>query len=100
MGDDIQPFPLIVEAQCRATAQARHLCFSKYCLEAKIKAVGTVWFPLIHDPNGKTEGEGKEGYVLQTQPSKQGFSSAPSKERRYKHVWKWDKTLNKEAESL
>lgn len=70
MEDDIQQFPLIEEAQCRAKAQARHLYFSICCLESKIKAIGTFWISLIHHPNGKTEGEGKEGYVLQTQPSK------------------------------
>lgn len=91
MGDDLQPLLLIMEAQCRATAQARHLNISIYCLEAKIKAIGTFWFLLIHQPKGKTEGEGKEEYVLQTQPSKQGFYSPPSGKKRYKQVWKQDK---------
>lgn len=87
MGNDVQPLALIVGAQCQAVAQARHLRFSVYHLETKIRAAGTFWFSLIHHPQRKTEGEGRDMSV-RLSPASRAFYSTPSAGRRYKQVWK------------
>lgn len=77
MGRDVQPVALIVGAQGRAIAQAKHLHFSIYSLETTIRAVGTFRFSLIPHPQRKPEGEERD-MSFRLSPTSRAFYSTPS----------------------